>query len=303
MTEELVESLNIKPEGVYIDCTGGGGGHAKRVLEKLSEEGSLIVLDRDLDAIKRLRNIFSVNKNVTIIHSNFSDIDDVMKNLEIDCVDGLYADFGLSSYQLTDAARGFSFKRDGFLDMRMDKSKGITAYDVINSYSRETLSNIFKKYGEEGFADRIAGAVVKERVINKIQTTQRLSSIIFNTVPKKFHKKGQDPSTKTFQALRIYINKELESIESLLGNLVKLVKKGGRVAFVSFHSLEDRLVKDMLNYYSKECVCPPEFPECRCEKVKSFKILNKKPIIPTNDEIVNNPLSRSAKMRVAEKIV
>lgn len=303
LTNELIKYLKINPDGIYVDCTGGGGEHAKRVHEHLSEKGRLIICDRDSDAVKRLKGLFGSYDNVDVVKSNFAEIDHVLNSLGIKYVDGLYADFGLSNFQLTDETRGFSFKRNGFLDMRMDQTDGITAYEVVNNFPKETIANILKKYGEEPFAERIAEKIVQERIINRIENTHHLANVISKAVPKKFHKLNQHPATKSFQAIRIFINKELESIESLLNKIDKIVIKGGRVAFISFHSLEDRLVKDMLNYYQKDCICPPEFPECRCDKVRVFKIINKKPIVPTKAEIEKNPLSRSAKLRVAEKVI
>jgi len=303
LLEELIENLVIKPDGIYVDCTGGGGGHALKVYKKLSSGGRLIILDRDKDAVKRLREMFAGCENVTVIHSNFATVDLVLNDLGIGQVTGLYADFGLSNYQLIDENRGFSFKKSGFLDMRMNKSDEITAYEVVNNYPKETLVNILKKYGEEPFAARIADSIVKKRVLKNIESTTELASIISEAIPKKFHKHGQNPATKSFQAIRIFINKELESIESLLNKIDKIVEKDGRIVFISFHSLEDRLVKDMLNFYAKDCICPPEFPECRCDKKKTFRLITKKPITPKESEIKRNPLSRSAKMRVAEKVI
>jgi len=303
LTEELIENLAINPHGIYVDCTGGGGGHALRVYKKLSSDGRLIILDRDEDAVKRLKEIFDGYNNVNVVQSNFADVDSVLKELKIARITGLYADFGLSNYQLMDEKRGFSFRKSGFLDMRMDSSDEITAYEVVNNYPKETLINILKKYGEEPFAGRIADLIVKKRVLKKIESTSELASVISEAIPKKFHKHGQNPATKSFQAIRIFINKELEAIESLLNKIEKIVEKGGRVVFISFHSLEDRLVKDMLNFYAKDCICPPEFPECRCDKKKTFRLITKKPITPKESEIKRNPLSRSAKMRVAEKVI
>ncbi|UOD33883.1 16S rRNA (cytosine(1402)-N(4))-methyltransferase RsmH [Deferribacteraceae bacterium V6Fe1] len=302
MSKELIEYLKPVKGGVYVDCTGGGGGHAKLVLEKIGESGKLIILDRDQDAIERLKEKFNL-PNVMVVNENFSNISSVLSGLGIQAVDGLYADFGTSSFQLNDPQRGFSFLRSGPLDMRMDKNLEIDAYTVVNNYPEETIANILKKYGEEQFAKRIAGKIIQKRAIEKISTTKELADIIFDAVPKKFHKPGVHPATKSFQALRIFVNKELESIESLLKSLEKIIKKSGRVVFISFHSLEDRLVKDMLNYYAKDCICEIKTPICNCGKIKTFKILTKKPVTPSESEINDNKLSRSAKLRAAEKIV
>lgn len=302
MPKELIEYLKPVKGGVYVDCTGGGGGHAKLVLEKIGESGKLIILDRDQDAAERLKEKFKL-PNVMVLNENFSNISNVLAELGIQAVDGLYADFGTSSFQLNDPQRGFSFLRSGPLDMRMDKNLEIDAYTVVNNFPEETIANIIKKYGEEQFAKRIAGKITQKRAIEKISTTKELADIIFDAVPKKFHKPGIHPATKSFQALRIFVNKELESIESLLKSLEKIIRKSGRVVFISFHSLEDRLVKDMLNYYAKDCICEIKTPICNCGKVKTFKILTKKPVTPSESEINDNKLSRSAKLRAAEKIV
>jgi len=302
LQNELIKYLDPKEGGIYVDCTGGGGGHAELVLNLIKDDGKLIILDRDEDAIKRLKEKFT-QKNVIIVHENFANIDKVLENLNISAVDGLYADFGTSSFQLNDPLRGFSFLRSGPLDMRMDKNIELDAYTVVNTFPEETIANIIRKYGEEPFAKRIAREIVKKRVISKINTTKELSDIISNAVPKKFHRPGTHPATKTFQAIRIFINKELEAIESLLKKLEDIIKKDGRVVFISFHSLEDRLVKDMLNFYAKDCICDPKSPVCTCKKVKSFEILTKKPVTVSESELKANKLSRSAKLRAARKIV
>lgn len=302
MPKELIDFLAPVYGGVYVDCTGGGGGHAQLVLERIGETGKLLIFDRDQDAVDRLKSKFD-KPNVVIINKNFSEVESVLAELGIDKVDGLYADFGTSSFQLNDAQRGFSFIRNGPLDMRMDKSFDMDAYTVVNTFPEETIANILKKYGEEQFAKRIASKIVQKRGISKISTTKELADIVFDAVPKKFHKPGVHPATKTFQALRIFINKELESIESLLRSIEKIIKKGGRVVFISFHSLEDRLVKDFLTFYTKDCICEIKTPVCNCKKVQTFKILTKKPVTPSEEELQNNRLSRSAKLRAAEKIV
>ncbi len=302
LLKELIEMIYTTPDGVYLDCTGGGGGHALELYKKISDKGKLFILDRDLDACKRLKEKFKSNLNVKVIHGKFSDFDEILKKEGVFGVDGLYADFGISNYHLQDIERGFSFRKNAKLDMRMDRTESLTAYDVVNNYSKETLANIIKKYGEERFADKIANEIVKCRAIKKIEETVELAEIIKKTVPAKFHKQGIHPATKSFQAIRIYINKELEEIETLLKKLEKNVKEGGRVGFISFHSLEDRLVKEALQYYAKDCVCPPDFPQCVCDKKQTFRILTKKPVVPEAEEIQSNSLSRSAKLRVAERV-
>ncbi len=299
---ELVQFLNISADGIYVDCTGGGGGHAESV-RALLKGGSLIILDRDVQAVERLNEKFRGDSQVRVIHANFRYISSVLEELKINQVHGLYADFGVSSWQLDEGARGFSFRKDGVIDMRMDTTQGESAKDVVNKYSEEALGEIIFRYGEEKFFRRIARAIVARRASKQFSATLDLASVIKSAVPMKFHKPGVHPATQTFQALRIHVNQELVAIESLLREIGTVVAKGGRAAFISFHSLEDRLVKEYLNRYEHPCVCPPDFPMCVCGKVPSFKVITKKPVTPGEKEIKANPLSRSAKMRVAEKVI
>mgnify|MGYP005810324433 CR=1 FL=1 len=303
LTRELLSYLDVKTAGVYLDCTGGAGGHALKILEKLSDEGKLIIIDRDEFAVSRLREVFRNRKNVNICKANFKDVDILLEDIGIAGVDGIYADLGMSSFQVKDPERGFSFKVDGFLDMRMDKSQSLTAYDVINTFSEETLFNIVKKYGQEVFAKRIARVIVRSRSLKKINTTLQLANIIRSVIPKKYANKMLiDPATKTFQAIRIFVNGELESLEELLKKIEKVVNPWGRAVFISFHSLEDRLIKEKFEYFAKDCICPPNIPVCVCNKKKTFKILTKKPVIASQVEKQTNPLSRSAKLRTAERL-
>ena len=302
LAKELIESLNISSSGIYVDCTGGGGGHSSSVLEKLNDKGRLIVLDRDIEAFNRLSSKFAEDNRVHVIHSNFADVDTVLNNLGIDKVDGIYADFGVSSFQLDEAERGFSFRKEGPLDMRMDVTNGEPVKEIVNSFSESNLSTLIYKYGEEKFSKNIASAIVKRRVIKPFETTLDLASVIKDAIPKKFHKKGINPATKTFQAFRIFINSELTEIEVLMNKIAKLIKSGGRFSAISFHSLEDRIVKEALVEYSSVCSCPPEIPICVCHKEQLFKIITRKPIVPCEKEILENPLSRSAKLRVGERL-
>lgn len=302
LLNELVDMLDIKPDGVYVDCTGGGGGHAFAVSEKLSSEGRLIILDRDPDATQRLKEKFKGDNRVSLYQCNFANVDLVLNDYGIEKVDGIYADFGVSSFQLREGDRGFSFRKDGPIDMRMDNTKGISAGDVVNTYTADNLSSIIYRFGEEKFAKKIALEITKRRAIKKFTSTYDLAEEIKNAVPKKFHKKGIHPATQTFQALRIFVNSELEAIEELMSKISFLLKQGGRFAGISFHSLEDRIVKDFLNNYSKSCVCPPNLPVCVCNKEAEFKIITKKPIVPSDKEVEVNPLSRSAKLRIAERL-
>jgi 16S rRNA (cytosine1402-N4)-methyltransferase len=302
MMREVLKYLPADPDGITLDMTGGGGGHSAAMLEKISERGRLIILDRDLDAVERLKDRFEGDSRVTIIHSNFSEFDLVLDELGIPSVTSVLADFGVSLYHLKVAERGFSFRSEGPLDMRMNQNERLSASDVVNSFSREELSDIIRKYGEDSFAWNIAGAIVAARETESINTTTRLAEIIATAVPRKAQKPGINPATKTFQALRIYVNSELESIETMLGKLEDRVSEGGIAAFISFHSLEDRIVKDAFREFEKECVCPPEMPVCICDKKRTFKQLTRKPLEPQKDEVEANPLSRSSKMRVAQRV-
>ena len=302
LIKELIDMINIKPSGTYIDCTGGGGGHAEALLERLAPNGKLVILDRDPEAGDRLVKKFNGDKRVSVYQCNFSSIDYVMSESGIDKADGIYADFGVSTFQLTDGKRGFSFREDGPIDMRMNPFAGISAGEVVNTFTAENLAMIIAKFGEDRFAKRIAAEIVRRRALKKLATTAELAEAIRDAVPKKFHKKGIHPATQTFQALRIYVNGELEAIRELMEKIGGLLNVGGRFGAISFHSLEDRIVKESLTEYAKECVCPPGLPLCVCGKKAEFKIITKKPLIPSEAEIEANPLSRSAKLRVAEKL-
>jgi 16S rRNA (cytosine1402-N4)-methyltransferase len=300
---ELIQSMNISVEGIYVDCTGGGGGHAEAVREMLAPGGRLIVLDRDPQAVERLNDKFTNDPQVTVVHANFRYLPETLQKLGLSKVDGVYADFGVSSWQLNEGERGFSLRRDGELDMRMNFNEGESAKDVVNNYSEELLGEIIYRYGEEKFFRRVARAIVSRRNTKPFVGTVDLANVVKGAVPAKYHKVGVHPATKTFQAIRIHVNQELAAVESLLRAVDECVVKGGRVAFISFHSLEDRLVKDYLARYERPCVCPPDFPVCACGKTASFKAITRKPITPSEQEIKDNPLSRSAKMRVAERII
>ena len=299
---ELIDNLNVSADGIYVDCTGGGGGHASLLLERLGENGRLIILDRDIDAVARLQEKFAEDKRVEIVHSNFADIDTALLSRNIEKVDGIYADFGVSSFQLQEAERGFSFRKDGPLDMRMDTTCGEPVSEIINTYSESNLSTIIFKYGEERFSRQIASAVVKRRAVKPFTTTLDFAEVVKGAIPKKFHKKGINPATKTFQAFRIFVNGELDAVETLMSKISSLLKPNGRFAAISFHSLEDRIVKEWLNNYAAPCTCPDSFPVCVCGKEPEMKVITRKPIVPSEKEVIQNPLSRSAKLRVAERI-
>lgn len=302
LIREVLKFLPVDPDGITLDMTGGGGGHSAAMLKEISVKGRLIILDRDPEAVVRLKERFKEHPNVSVVQSNFSDFDKALESLDISSVSSVLADFGVSLFHLKSAERGFSFRNDGPLDMRMNPADRLTAHEVVNSYSRETLANLIRKFGEDDFAWNIASAIVTARAIKKIDTTVQLADIIASAVPRKAQKPGISPATKTFQALRIYVNGELDAIEKMLGKLEQYVDVGGKAAFISFHSLEDRLVKDFFKEFEKECVCPPGMPICTCGKIRTFRQLTRKPITAKEDEIEMNPLSRSAKMRVAERV-
>lgn len=302
LVREVLKYLPADPDGITLDMTGGGGGHSAAMLKQISVKGRLIILDRDPEAVVRLKERFEHESNVTVVQCNFADFDQALDSLNIPAVTSVLADFGVSLFHLKSAERGFSFRSEGPLDMRMNPADRLTAYDVVNGYSQETLANIIRKYGEEDFAWNIASAIVSVRAVKKVETTTQLADIVASAVPKRAQKPGISPATKTFQALRIYVNGELDAIEKMLTKLEKYVAVGGRAAFISFHSLEDRLVKDYFREFEKDCVCPPELPVCVCGKVRTFRQITKKPITAKEDEINMNPLSRSAKMRVAERV-
>lgn len=295
LLDETIDGLNIKENGIYVDGTAGGGGHSYHIASRL-KTGRLVAIDRDPDAIKaaseRLKGL-----NATVVHSNYCDFENVLNSLNIEKIDGMLLDLGVSSYQLDNAERGFSFHNDAPLDMRMSK-EGKTAADLVNNLSAEELAKIFTDYAEEKFSYKIAKEIVKRRPIN---TTTELASLISDCYPAKFKRDGH-PARKCFQALRIAVNGELEIISDTLINAANRLNIGGRLAVITFHSLEDRIVKKTFLKLSEGCTCPPDFPVCMCGKTPNNKIVNKKPIIATEKELSLNPRSRSAKLRILEKI-
>ncbi len=299
LLEESVNALNIKPDGIYVDCTAGGGGHSAEVLKKLGENGRMILFDRDPDAIETVTNRFKDDERVTIIHSNFSEIKSVLAELNVDGVDGIIADLGVSSHQLDTAERGFSFHYDAPLDMRMSR-QGTTAEDIVNSYSQKELFNVINKYGEEKFASSVANAIVRARDKKRIETTLELAEIVSNAIPAKFRRNGH-PARKTFQAIRIEVNAELTVLENTLPDMFEALNKDGVLAIISFHSLEDRIVKDYFRTLKEGCTCPKDFPVCVCGK--SPKALVKSSgVKATGKEVTENNRSRSAKLRTAKKL-
>ncbi len=297
--DETIDALDIKPDGVVVDCTGGGGGHSAAALERLGENGRLIVIDRDPDAIQVLTQRFASDERVTIVHDNFFNISSILVALGINGADSIMADLGVSSYQLDSAERGFSFHHDAPLDMRMSKT-GTSAKDLVNSLPAGELKRILYDYGEEKFAPRIVSAIVREREKAPIETTFQLAEIIKSAYPAAARRDGH-PARKTFQALRIEVNLELNGLGQAVKDMFGSLNKGGKLAIISFHSLEDKIVKNAFSSFVGGCTCPPEFPVCVCGKTPQGKICFK-PKTATNRELEENPRSRSAKLRAIEKL-
>lgn len=302
LLEECIENLNIKPDGIYVDGTLGGGGHASYICQHLSPEGTLIGIDRDQDALnaasERLKD-YPCQK--IFVQSNYSDIRNVLQELELDGIDGALLDLGVSSFQLDNAERGFSYMHDAPLDMRMNQDDSFTAYDVVNTYDQKELTRIISKYGEEKWASRIASFVVKGREEGPIETTGELVELIKAAIPAKARREGPHPAKRTFQAIRIEVNDELGQLEHAIEEFCDVLNPKGRLCVISFHSLEDRIVKEIIARRVNPCTCPKEFPVCICGKVADIKKISKKPILPSEEELEFNPRSRSAKLRVCEK--
>ena len=301
LLNECLEGLNIKENGIYVDGTLGGAGHSSEILKRLSNEGRLIGIDQDTDALKAAKERLKDYSNVTFVHSNFSNIENVLNNLNIDGVDGILMDLGVSSYQLDEGERGFSYMKDAPLDMRMNRENDFSAYNVVNEYSEEDLYRIIRDYGEEKFAKRIASFIVENRQEKNIETTLELVEIIKNAIPAKARREGPHPAKRTFQAIRIEVNSELSIWNKTIEDGVEKLNKGGRMAIITFHSLEDRIVKNKFRDLAVSCRCPKEFPVCVCGEKAKVKIISRKAIEPTKEEVEVNPRSRSAKLRIFEK--
>lgn len=303
LLEETIDSLNIKPDGIYVDGTLGGGGHASQVCQRLNSQGRLIGIDQDgaaiLAASQRLKEY---EDKVLIVRSNYQGIKQVLKELGIQKADGIYLDLGVSSYQFDTAERGFSYRADAPLDMRMDLRRTETAADIVNEYSEMDLYHIIRDYGEEKFAKNIAKHVVKARQEKRIETTGELVEIIKAAIPMKMRAVGGHPAKKTFQALRIEVNHELEVLENSIDTMIELLNQGGRLCIITFHSLEDRIVKQRFRENENPCVCPPDFPVCVCGRTSKGKVITRKPIIPTERETEENKRSKSSKLRVFERV-
>ena len=302
LLEECLDGLNIKPDGIYVDGTLGGAGHSTQIAKRLTT-GRLIGIDRDPVALKAAgERLAPYAKNVTLIHSNFCEIATVLKDLGISGVDGILLDLGVSSPQLDDSSRGFSYMADAPLDMRMNAQDVLDAKQVVNAWSQEELKRILYTYGEERYAPQIAAAICRRREEKEIETTLELVDIIRNAMPPAALREKQHPAKRSFQAIRIAVNDELGSVEKVMADAIPVLNPGGRLAVITFHSLEDRIVKTAMTAASRGCTCPPSFPVCVCGKKPQVKLISRKPIVATQQELDVNPRSRSAKLRVCEKI-
>ena len=301
LLNEVIESLNIKADGYYVDGTLGGGGHALEVVKRLGS-GKLIGIDRDADAVKAAtQRLIDYSNNVIIIRDNYVNIENILKKENIDKVDGIYIDLGVSSYQLDTAERGFTYRYDAPLDMRMDDRNELKASDIVNDYSESELFHIIRDYGEDRFAKNIAKHIVEYRNKKRIETTFELVDIIKASIPMKIQVTGGHPAKRTFQAIRIELNKELEVLTGSLDVMIDLLKPGGRLSVITFHSLEDRIVKQAFKKAESPCVCPKKFPVCVCGNKSKGRVITRKAILPSEEELEENSRSKSAKLRVFEK--
>ena len=301
LLDECLEGLDIKPDGIYVDGTLGGAGHSSQIAKRLTT-GRLIGIDRDLVALKAAgERLAPYADRVTLVHSNFCEIAQVLKDLDIDGVDGILLDLGVSSPQLDDGSRGFSYMADAPLDMRMNSEDSLSAYDVVNSWSFEELKRILYDYGEERYAPKIAAAICQRREAKPIETTLELVDIIRSAMPAAALREKQHPAKRSFQAIRIAVNDELGSVEKVMKDAIPCLNPGGRLAVITFHSLEDRIVKNAMAEAAKGCTCPPSFPVCVCGKKPQVKLITRKPIVSGEAELERNPRARSAKLRVCEK--
>ena len=303
MLSQCIEGLNINPDGVYVDGTLGGGGHSSAICDMLSPAGTLIGTDADRDALEAAGQKLKDKKcRIHLVNSNYADIKDVLADLGIEKIDGALLDLGVSSFQLDNPQRGFSYMNDAPLDMRMDQDGGMTAKDVVNSYSQKELTSVISRYGEERWASRIAEFIVRSRKDKPIDSTGELVDIIKAAVPASARRTGPHPAKRTFQAIRIEVNDELGQLQRAVENFCDILSPGGRLCIITFHSLEDRIVKEIFSRRANPCTCPKEFPVCVCGKKADIKKVTGKPIIPSEEEVNRNPRARSAKLRIAEKI-
>ena len=301
LLDECIEALNIRPDGIYVDGTLGRAGHSREIVQKLTT-GRLICIDRDMAAIDAAKERLAPwMDRVTLVHGNFADLGEVLQEMDVTGVDGMLFDLGVSSPQLDDASRGFSYMQDAPLDMRMDKSAALTAYEVVNNWSYEELRRILFEYGEERYAPAIAKAIVRARETRPVETTLELVDLIKGAMPPAALREKQHPAKRSFQAIRIAVNGELDALPPMLKSATDALNPGGRLAVITFHSLEDRIVKRAMQDMARGCTCPPEFPVCVCGKKPKLKLLTRKPIVSGEAELEENPRARSAKLRVAEK--
>lgn len=302
LLKEAIDGLNIREDGIYVDGTLGGAGHSLEIANRL-KNGKLIGIDQDINAIDKAREVLKEHLDkVIFVHDNYVNIDSILSNLGIGKVDGILLDIGVSSHQLDEKARGFSYHKEAPLDMRMDTTQEFSAWDVVNTYSQSELERVIWDYGEERWARRIAQFIVEDRKTKTIDTTLQLVDTIKKAIPKKVRMEGHHPARKTFQAIRIEVNGELDVLKTGISKMNSVLKEGGRICIITFHSLEDRIVKEAFRELNKECICPPEIPICVCDKKKELEIVTKKPIIPNDEEIEKNPRARSAKLRIAERV-
>ncbi len=303
LLDRTIEYLKVVPGGVYVDCTLGGGGHSLEILKRLGEKGRLIGIDRDQNAIKAAgERLASFSDKAVLVHGNFRDIRRIVHGIGITAVDGVVMDLGVSSHQLDRRERGFSYMQDAPLDMRMDRQQSLTAMEVVNTYSEADLARVISGYGEERWARRIAAFIVREREKAPIKTTGQLVDIIKAAIPASARRKGPHPAKRTFQALRIEVNDELGILERAVKDGVDLLKSGGRICVITFHSLEDRKIKNIFRELENPCTCPPKAPACVCGKKPVIRVVTRKPVVPDKEEIQQNPRARSAGLRVAEKL-
>lgn len=299
---QCLEALRIRPDGIYLDGTLGGAGHSSRIAQCLTT-GRLIGVDRDEIALRAAgERLAPYIDRVTLVHANFQDLDRILQELNISAVDGILLDLGVSSPQLDDGQRGFSYMEDAPLDMRMDRSAGLTAYEVVNAWPREELRRILYSYGEERYAPQIAAAIDRRRAVAPIATTLELVDVIRSAMPPQALREKQHPAKRSFQAMRIAVNDELTAVERVMGDAISRLAPGGRLAVITFHSLEDRIVKNAMQEAAKGCTCPPEFPVCVCGRTPQVKLLTRKPVVAGQEELEENPRARSAKLRVCEKL-
>jgi 16S rRNA (cytosine1402-N4)-methyltransferase len=303
LLEECLEGLDVKPDGIYVDGTLGGGGHSLEIVKRLNGNGRLIAIDKDEDALLAAGERLKDYKNsITFIHDDFKNMPAELDGLKIERVDGILLDLGVSSYQLDNAERGFSYMKDAPLDMRMDREQYLTAFNIVNEYSVAQLSEILYEYGEEKLGRRIAENIAKAREKKTVSTTAELAEIVGKSYPAATRYKFGNPAKRTFQAIRIAVNDELSGLGDAITAMSRRLKKGGRMAVITFHSLEDRIVKNAFKQLNLECTCPPDFPVCVCGKVKEVELINKKPIVASDEELKNNPRAESAKLRIIEKL-